>query len=168
MRAVSNNVPALLEEMMPSAKQQARFTRVGVRVPDVGGVLNCSGPLLNRSIHIFGAKLGFALHYAVTGRIIPPEGGVAVRWFSNFDAVTGGIPPEAIRVLGSPHTLRQGKWEVEEQFDYAFAVTEDAMMAAYFSTFRKSFAVLSWVSDDEARFRDIADVQVLRPGMFWS
>ena len=157
MQAVSNNVPGLLEEMWPSMDQQLRFAQSGVNFPNVGGVLSCNGPLLNRSIQIFGAKLGLALHYTTTGRTIPPAGGVVLRWFSNFDAVTDEIPPELLKILGPPISLRQGTWGVEDQFEYAFAVPEEANMCAYFSTFRRSFAILSWVSDRMAK--DLRNVE---------
>ena len=100
MKAVSTNVPGLLEEMAPSPSQRERFAKANVNFPNLGGILNASGPLLNRSIQVFGAKLGYALYYDSTERVIPLGGGVAVRWFSNFDAVTGRIPSEFLRMLG--------------------------------------------------------------------
>jgi hypothetical protein len=120
MRAVNSNNPGLLEEMIPSRRQKALFTQsinlLPLRAPSV---LNCSGPMVNRSMQIFGAKLGFALHYARTGRIIPLTGGVAVRWYSNYDAVTGEIPANIYDMLGPPRTLRQGQWHAGDQFSLA-------------------------------------------------
>lgn len=164
MKAVGTNVPHLLEEMAPSPSQRERFAKANVNLPNIGGILNASGPLLNRSIQVFGAKLGYALYYDSTERVIPLSGGVAVRWFSNFDAVTGRIPSEFLRVLGPETTLEQGKWGVGDQFSYSFAITDNSEMAVYFSTFRKSFAVVSWASDDVSRFEGAVDIQVHRPG----
>jgi hypothetical protein len=80
VRSNKNNNPGLLEEMMPSREQEALFAQSSSSLPaTAAGVLNCSGPLVNRSMQIFGAKLGFALHYSTTGRIVPLAGGVAVR-----------------------------------------------------------------------------------------
>lgn len=162
MRAVKNNSPGLLEEMLPSREQEMRFARSGIDIPGGGGVLNCDGPLLNHSIQMFGAKLGFALHYGVNDRIVPLEGGVAVRWFSNYDAATDGIPQPILRLLGERQTLRQGKRSVDDQFTYAYAVAEGGEMAIYFSTFRMSFAVLSWVSEDMAGFEGVDNVDMQR------
>ena len=167
MRAVRNNNPGLLEEMMPSPRQERRFAQSGSSLPiDAAGVLNCSGPLLNRSIQAFGAKLGLALHYANTGLVIPAAGGVAVRWYSNYDDLTGGIPRDLFQILGRRETLKQGRWNASEQFSYAYAITENAEMAAYFSTFRKSFAVVSWVSADISGFAGVDNIHVHRPGQF--
>jgi hypothetical protein len=107
MRSVRNNNPGLLEEMMPSREQEALFAwSSSLLPPTAAGVLNCSGPLVNRSIQIFGAKLGFALHYATMGRIVPLAGGAAVRWYSNYDTVTGKIPADIYKLLGPPQTLQ--------------------------------------------------------------
>jgi hypothetical protein len=120
MRSVKNNCPGLLEEMMPSQRQKQRFAQSRHSLPvHAAGALNCSGPLVNRSVQIFGAKRGFALHYATTGRIVPPEGGVAVRWYSNYDAMIGEIPAKLFEILGLPRTLKQGEWSVRDQFKYA-------------------------------------------------
>ena len=138
MRSIKNNNPGLLEEMMPSREQESLFAQSSSSLPPTAaGVLNCSGRLVKRSMQIFGAKLGFALHYSTTGRIVPLAGGVAVRWYSNYDAVTGKIPADIYDMLGSPQTLQQGKWHAGDQFSYAYAVAERTEMAAYFSVFRR-------------------------------
>lgn len=166
MKAVKKNVPSLLEEMIPSIKQEQKFIAAQPSLPmGAAGVLNCRGPLLNRSIQCFGAKLGLALYYETTnGHIVPLDGGVAVRWFSNFEAATGEIPESIFRLLGSPETLTQGKWGVGDQFSYAFAIADKAEMAAYYATFRKSFAVVSWVCRDAARFNGVTDLVIHKPG----
>lgn len=166
MRAVGNNNPGLLEEMDASPRQLERFSRAGVNLPGVGGVFNASGPLVNRSIQAFGAKLGYALFYSTIHRIIPSTGGVAVRWYSNYDKMTGRIPSDLLRILGPPNTLRQGRWDASDQFNYLFAMTDGAEMAVYFSTFRQSFAVVSLVSDDVTRFEGVTDINIHRPGQF--
>jgi hypothetical protein len=166
VHAVGQNVPGLLEELQASANQRKHFARSGVELDGIGGVLNCSGPLLNRSIQIFGAKLGFALHYLQTGRIIPLQGSVFVRWYSNYDAMTKGIPPQIFAILGEPETLRQGQWSVETQFNYAYAIADSRRMAAYFSTFRLSFAVLSVAHEDGSELASFDDAQVHLPGKF--
>ncbi len=88
-QGVKSNNLGLREEMMPSLRQRERFVLANVNLAGVGGVLNCSGPLLNRSIQYFGAKLGCAVYYATANRIVPAVGGISVRWYSNFDAQTG-------------------------------------------------------------------------------
>jgi hypothetical protein len=68
-----------------------------------------------------------------------------------------------LNILGPPETLRQGKWHAADQFEYAYAHAEDADMAIYFSTFRRSFAVASFVTDDIAKFDGLKNAQFHRP-----
>ena len=152
VRAVKNNFPGLLEEMRPTQRQRHRFEQAREFRPIDSNPISCNGPLLNRSIQIFGAKLGFALHYDTTRRIIPSEGGAAVRWYSNFEAITGNLPSDMLNILGPPETLRQGKWHTANQFEYSYAHADNLRMGIYFSTFRKSFAVASFVSDNASKF----------------
>ena len=164
MSAVARYSPGVLEEMKPSRSQQERGGIKLERLPGAAGVLNCSGPLLNESIQKFGGKLGLALHYETTNRIVPIDGGVAVRWYSNYDAVTDGLPKELFRYLGPERTLQQGSWNVHDQFGYAYAVSENSFSAGYFATFRISFAVLCWVNENVANFGDVDPIH--KPGMF--
>jgi hypothetical protein len=46
--------------------------------------VSADGPILNRHILPFAAKLGFALHFEMTGNAIPVAGGLKVMWFSNL------------------------------------------------------------------------------------
>lgn len=82
VRSVNNNCPGLLEELKPTFRQ-SKIARRANAVPPDASVLNCSGPLLNRAIRRFGAKIGYALHYQLLGTLIPPDGGVGVWWFTN-------------------------------------------------------------------------------------
>lgn len=166
MRAVQADVPGLLEEMHPSVRQLKRKSEIPKLRKTGVGVLNCGGPLLNQSIQIFGAKLGFALHYSHTGRIVPKAGGVAVRWYSNVDALENALPNEIMRFMGGIKTLEQGSWNVGEQFSYAYVVSEEKTQAAYFSTFNFSFAVLSWVSEELSDRSSDTDISFHRPGAF--
>jgi hypothetical protein len=160
--------PGLLEEMIPSPEQRLRFVGFRLLIPsDAAGVLNASGPLLDRSIQVVGAKLGLALYYKTTNRIVPLAGGVAVRWYTNFDRVTGKFPADLYQILGPPKTLQQGSWNVGEQFIYNFALTPNMNMGIYLSIFRKSFAVLSLVSDDVSHFPPfVKNTKLHRPGHF--
>lgn len=167
LRGVKNNNPGLLEEMTDTSADQERRLSVALKDGGAGSAvtaLNANGPLLNNCIQTFGAKLGFALHYNELGRIVPATGGVTVRWYTNFDKITGRIPEDLLRLLGPPKTLQQGKKTVNDQFEYAFAIAPDASMAAYFSAFRRSFAVVSWVIMDTSTSAHPEGAVIHRPG----
>lgn len=167
MQAVNNNSPGLLEEMMPSFRQKKLARRNQDKLPQGGGVLNCQGPLLNSAIHRFGAKVAYALHFRLTGKPVPPDGAACVWWLTNYQALQGDMPHQLLNMMGKPRTLRQGRWEVGDQFRYSSIGTEEGTMSAHFATFRFSFAVCAFVAEQAGKVRppdDISHVTFHSPG----
>jgi hypothetical protein len=117
-----------------------------------GGFLKANGPLVSAHMQTFATKLGFALYYEVTGRIVPNNGGVVARWFSNVDRVEGTFPQTVFDILLPPETLKQGKFNVSDQFSYQWRIAEEDRMALFFASFRHSFAVLAFVTTDSSLF----------------
>lgn len=143
LKGVANNAPGLLEEMLgpPDWRRQAAG-----RAPPGQHPLYCGGPIVSSHMETFAAKFGFAMHFEVTEQPIGPAGAVAARWYSNADVLEGKFPMEAWSVMGDPATLRQGKFHVTEQFEYAWAVDEDGSFGMFLGTFRQSFAVLAFTT----------------------
>ena len=86
-----------------------------------------------------------ALHYENTKRILPVGSPISTRIFTNVDILEDNIPKELLKVLGPLNTLHQGKWSVSNQFSYSYAITDTHKYGVYFSTFRRSFAVLGLI-----------------------
>jgi hypothetical protein len=138
-RAVSNNVPGLLQEMDPGRAGEKLARKRHNLSADVHP-LRADGPILTHHILTFAAKLGFALHYDAKGSPIPSTGGTLVMWFSNLQAIEGKIPKTLFDMLPSPSTLQQGTKSVANQFKYSYATGERGHML-YFAAFNDSFAV---------------------------
>jgi hypothetical protein len=151
LQGVSNNVPGLLEEMHLDAPEQA-IARNRLPQRAEGGLLKANGPLVSAHMQTFATKLGFALYYEITGRIVPTDGGVAARWFSNVDRVEGTFPLSVFDILLPPETLKQGKFNVSDQFSYQWRMAEGDRMALFFASFRHSFAILAFVTTDRSLF----------------
>jgi hypothetical protein len=151
LTAVHNNVPGLLEEMHLGEEEQLSARR-RLQEPVEGGFLKTDGPLVSKHMQTFATKLGFALYYEVTGKLVPMNGGVAARWFSNVDRLEGTFPQSVFDVLLPPQTLKQGKFDVGDQFSYQWRIAEGDRMALFFASFRHSFAVLAFVATDSALF----------------
>jgi hypothetical protein len=135
-----------LEEMLPTPDQQAAFAQISHREPAAAGVLNFRGERLNESMELFGVKLTCALYYEHARRIIGTGEAVSVRIYTNADALDGKLPGELLAIMGENITLRQGRWSVAGQFEYTYVMTDAPVQGAFFSTFRRSFAVLGLVS----------------------
>ena len=107
----------------------------------------------------FAFKVGFSLYYELTKKVLPKTGGVVARWFSNFDRLNGTFPQSVFEHLLPPHTLRQGKFEVLDQFAYQWRLAEEERLAMFLATFRHSFAVLAFAAVDKGLF----DVETKHP-----
>lgn len=145
LRRAGKAVPGLLDELRPSPEQAAQIHRIQQKVPKAAGILNADGPLVTQSLDINAVKLTCALHYEHTRNIVRIGSPVSTRVYSNVDALEGNLPHEFINLMSQRMTLRQGKWSVPDQFEYAYIIDKDTERAAYFSTFRHSFAVIGLV-----------------------
>jgi hypothetical protein len=143
--AVNNNIPGLLQEMYLPRELQ---TAAGWREQD-GGLLRTSGPLVSSHMQTFAFKIGFSLYYELTKKVLPKTGGVVARWFSNYDRLDGTFPQTVFEHLLPPTTLRQGKFEVSDQFAYQWRLADGERMAMFLATFRHSFAVLAFAAVDK-------------------
>jgi hypothetical protein len=161
LRGVEANNPGLLRSMRASFRQEKVVRKAS------GGklhALNMDQPQIHAAVRQFGAKLGLALHYELTTRIVPATGGVAVFWFSNYDAVKGRLPGNLIELCGDPRTLAQGRFSVGGQFTYASKATDDKTVSAHFATFRLSFSMVMFVAEDIAALGPDRMDQIFRPG----
>ena len=90
------------------------------------------------------------MHFERTGQVVPQEGVVFVRIYSNIDLLENKVPETIFDMLPEPSTLAQGKKSVESQFRYGTRESEGGRMTISFASFRLSFAVLAITSADLA------------------
>lgn len=107
------------------------------------------GPEVHRSVLGYGRKLMLALWYMHTGCILPAKGGVKLKWFTNAttDQQSEAIH-DALRLMPSLGELKRSAHQLEDQFAYRFGVADDKNAAAFFLTFRGTFALLGVVSTE--------------------
>jgi hypothetical protein len=107
----------------------------------------------------FAVKFGFALHFEATKEIVPANGGVAARWFTNVEHAQERFPAHVLKLLQPPNTLRQGTKGVPEQFLYSYRCTDDASIGLYFGAFRESFAIVSFAANRSVLLKSGQDVE---------
>jgi hypothetical protein len=166
-KEVNNNVPGLLEEMHLNEADRATHRRRLNTTEDQGGYLRANGPLVSAYMQTFGFKTGFAFYYEATKKLVPKGGAVAARWFSNVERMTDQFPPTEWDFLLPAQTLRQGKFEVSDQFAYQWRLTEDERMGVFVSYFRQSFSVVSFVAMDKnvlSKAETTHSVRLCEPG----
>lgn len=169
IRAVGYNYPGLLEEMRPSALQ----IRAAIKKYDLSKLdgitaeemplLNINGPLVNAAVENFGRKLFLALYYFHTGKILPSEGGIAIRWYSNLQIEDEAIPRELAGLVSQFPTLQRSNMDLADQFFYRYGVTDDKKAAVFLAFFRRSFAILGFVKADKDRFQLPEDAIIRSP-----
>jgi hypothetical protein len=162
LSALGRNLPAVLLEMKVGRAGQ-KLARKQTRIADEGGFLKLSGPIATQLLDIFAHKLGLAMHYEATGKILPRSGGVATRVFSNVEAVQDKIPEQIFRILPEPVTLRQGSWDVGNQFNYSMRMTEGQQMGLFFASFRFSISIVALTADDISAFRSDYSEESIKP-----
>ncbi len=170
IRAVARNYPNIITEMWPSEDEVKDFLRRrGVTgpaqfpLPEVP-LLSVNGPLVVRCIATFVRKLYTALHYKESGFIVPPEGGIGWRWVNNVDPIEDQVPVDFVKLLGGRPIIERAKTNLEDQFNYVCGGPEDGSKAAYYVTFRLSFALFGIVDLDLPVLPDPnQEDRVLRP-----
>lgn len=163
LQAVSNNIPGLLEQMdgrRASAKILAG--RLGFAQADNFLQVGNLAPLY---LEVFAAKLGFALHFLLTGSAVPVGGAVVAAWRTNVQDMEQGFPDSVLSALGPIRTLTQGKFSVLKQFGYAAGVGEDGQLSGAVAGFRASFAAMAFASTNAAVFdRELGSFRLFLPG----
>ncbi len=155
MQRVHQNYPELLREIKPSPRRVREFyAKRGMRKPldaisSEIPLLWFGGPVVASAMEQFARKLLLSLHYKETRQIVPRTGGVLWRWYTNVQAIEKELPDEFIRLLGGTRKVQRASRDLREQFDYIFGVADTGGMAAYFASFRLSFAIVGLIAIDE-------------------
>jgi hypothetical protein len=146
-RAVHTNIPGFMAETQMARGAEKIALR---RIPHSSGfrLIQVSGPIVSALMEVFSLKLGLALHYEATRNILDDQGGIAVRWYSNYERLSGDFPDVLLDNFGPNMTLQAGKRNVSDQFEYSWRISENRNLGVYFAGFRFSFAVFAAVSSD--------------------
>jgi hypothetical protein len=168
IEAVRNNRPRVLIEMQPSRRQVrqansapwASSYRADGQPPPV---LSFGGPLMRQSLKAFARKLFCALHYKEFGEIIPREGCIAWRWYSNIQGLEGKLPDELTVLMQLAPKGTRANRDLSDQFSYAFVKAGDSDLAGYYAIFRLSFAMLGVVSANGSPFEFVNESELLKP-----
>lgn len=166
---LQKNAPDVLREWgRVSLRQKRKFRKFQANTDRKCHPLNI-GPLTRYHLQVFGAKLGYALHYHETGRPVPGSGGVNVMVNTLGQRSSGWqLPPSLGQMLAEPKTLKQGGNEVADQFAYSFA--HDPQLSFYIASLGLDISLLMFVAEKREVFDTITGVgaHVHRPGHLMS
>lgn len=169
IRAVAHNYPGLLEEMQPSVRQvREAIEKYGIQKPSGASaadmpLLHVGGPLVNSAVEQFGRKLFLALYYKHVQTILPAEGGIAVRWYSNLQIENEEIPRQLAEIVRGLPTLERCNTSLYDQFFYRYGITDTQKLAVFLAFFRRSFAVLGYLNRNANDFKLPPGARIFRP-----
>jgi hypothetical protein len=103
---------------IPSSTMDRLSAKLGLRPEEA--LLFAGGPLAFAYMTTFGAKAAFALYYKSYGRPVPRTGAVQVRWFTNDEVMSDGIPDSYFATVGPFSYLEQGI--INSKFDFEYGI----------------------------------------------
>jgi hypothetical protein len=171
VRAIRNNYPDILNEMMSARPKQTAelhakpwfpaLVKAGIAAPMP---LMLNGPLTKTAARMFARKLFTALYYKEYGIIIPAAGGIMLRWYSNVQRYDRKLPDKVIQMMPGRPIIQRARRNLGDQFYYVFGKAEDGDIAFFFVMFRDALAMLGFVDTDTSNFVSaVPDGDILRP-----
>ena len=120
---------SILEKMNPSPAEKRRLAKKAGLVPEPGETYT-DLPILkvptevNDAIERFAKKLTKALHYKITGIIVPANAGIRCRWITNGNIVQGHqlLTEEIAKHFRAAPPLKRESIDLSPQFFYAYVV----------------------------------------------
>ena len=100
----------------------------------------------------YGEKLGRALYYLHTSRIVPSSGHVTVSALTNAQFMSANFPHESFSVLNVRPPVSRGNRDLSGLFAYRYATTNDQPGAAFLVQFRESTALLILVNESKVAY----------------
>lgn len=162
IKAVRKNYPGVIPELLPSS-EVIRWYASRPWSGTWARPVSLNGPLVNSCAKVVARKLFSALHYKEFNKIIPAEGGIMLRWYSNADRLDNKLPDELISMMSKRPVIQRTSRDLSDQFTYTFVKVADGELTAYFATFRHAFAMLGFVEMDASLFEAEEQPRILRP-----
>ncbi|QCL81150.1 hypothetical protein CFBP5877_18585 [Agrobacterium tumefaciens] len=141
-RSAEHNNPGILAEMkVDQASVLSRIGSAAFNLPNWNFV-NLGGPIVSKAIDSFSRKMAMALHFELTGNIVPEGARLFFEHYSNVDAATGEFPADLMEHLGSGRSLQMGAKHVYDQFAYRSARVDGTNITIHMVFYRQSLATL--------------------------
>lgn len=123
--------PEVIEELRPdnTASRKAR------RYASDASAINLEGEIVSAALSLYGAKLGLALHWQVTGQILPSNAQIGVYCMSNERRFEGIVPQHLFKLLPNRQELRKGQYKSTQPFFFASGKASETDATAHWVTF---------------------------------
>lgn len=146
--AVRFNTRAETRQFLRQAKIQVPSLGVG----DVVHTMEVPKQIMDAA-NRYGAKLGKALHYFHTEKIVPPDAKVSIRVFTNGNAISSNFPNQVFSILTDEAKIQRAETSLKDQFDYRFAIVEEGAASAFVISLGDGLLIVASIFCDAARYK---------------
>jgi hypothetical protein len=105
----------------------------------------------------YAQKLGKALYYMHTGRIVPSSGLIKSSVATNSQYLAPTFPWHAFTILTQRPVVARSKKSLEDQFVYRYSIPEEGGAAGFVVQFGESTVMTMLVVEDAGRYRKARD-----------
>ena len=158
--SVHQKHPELIAKMMPSAVEARTMNRRLGIAPPPGMTNQEAGPVrvtseMHRAVEIFSGKLTKAIYYMQTKNVFPPEGRIALKWFTNAELITNSgryvVFDHLQQLEGLAPELVRSKSLLNDQFEYKISISAGQDLLALQARFGHGFGFAVFASTDGAK-----------------
>ena len=107
--------------------------------------------LFIEKLNPWAAKQALAHWFHFTdGRVFPSEGLIAIRWLTNVElSQNAKVFTDLLRMLGRSSGLKQGQWDVDDQFFIRWNINNEEKIGAMLCRYHGTAFVAALVEDQE-------------------
>lgn len=147
---IVKNAPEILRELFDplQVKREWRRNKGGLLLEQI--VIDGKKPYIDKYLSVFAAKMGMALYRRHIGKPIPLDGIVQTLAILN-GYINQDIADRFLKNMPFYSTLRQGKFEVSEQFRYRYNTDDQDIISALIQFHEGLFI---WTASASAKYAD--------------
>jgi hypothetical protein len=140
-------------DFLSRLKKLQHLEKQGVQVPKDAGLVTI-GPETIRQLNLFSHKVVLALYFDKFQKPLSDSGRISAYWRTKEDFAKEGVPRELLEMMQHYGTLEQGKWSVQEAFEYRFNFNEAEGLYMCLARFRGGLFTTGFAISDEAILED--------------
>ena len=124
----------------------AQWRNIGLNVPQEYEAVKIPSEMFPY-LHLFCHKAILCHYFAKAGKALPSTGGVLAFYRPKETIALGALPKHLLEMLGSSRSIFQGRWNLQDQYQYKESYGEDGTYAVA-CRFRLGFFTFGFAVDD--------------------
>lgn len=157
-KAAIHYCPEALDELLDIRNRNRRRERKLDQTAGSESVLIKAGEKQFEHINLFAIKICAGTYYEATGKIASPDANIIVYIYTQVNSLDG-TEPKMPNFIGDFKTIRQGKWSVEDQFVYRYALEENRLGGVFDFMFHGNLRIVTFIFDDPSNKPKLEDAE---------